>query len=264
MRYLGGKSRTAGAIADVIRPTGLWWDPFCGGLASAVALAKYGPGIVSDANAALIALYQAVRDGWDPPTEATEEEWHAAKALPDSDPRKAMLGVGCSYGGMWFSSPNVKRIRRWNRKQSYWCDDNAVGATRTALLRDVSALAQCSFQVGHFLTLDVPAGVEVVYCDPPYAGTTGYKATGPFDHAAFWARCQELAETVRVFVSEYACPVPHEEVWSRKSGCMLSGTGSGLDARADPKTHDRVERLFRVLPLAAAETWDSWLEREAA
>lgn len=247
MRYLGGKSRTAKQIAGVIQPAGPWWEPFCGGLSVSVQLAAYGPGLVSDANAALIALYTGVREGWDPPTEATEDEWRDARGLPDSDPRKAFFGFGGSYCGLWFSSPAVERKRRWNRKQNYWCDDNAVGATRNALLRDIPRLAACRLECADFFTREVPA-VEVIYCDPPYEGTTGYAATGAFDHARFWSRCQDLAANTRVFVSEYACPVPHVEVWNRPSGCMLSGVGSGLDSRADPKVNTRVERLFRVLP----------------
>ena len=237
-------------IAGVIQPRGLWWEPFCGGLSVSVQLAAYGPGIVSDANLALISLYKGVREGWDPPTEATEHEWLEARGSPDSDPRKAFFGFGCSYGAMWFSSSAVKRNRRWNRKQNYWCDDNAVGAARNSLLRDVPRLAGCDLRYLDFLTCGAPE-VEVIYCDPPYEGTAGYAATGPFDHEAFWRRCQTLAQRSRVFVSEYACPVPHEEVWSRPSGCMLSGVGSQLDARADRKVNTRVERLFRVLPLTS-------------
>jgi len=63
MRYLGGKSRIAKHIAPIVnaartpdRPK--FWDPFCGGLSMAVALAKHGPGIVSDFNPALIAEWE--------------------------------------------------------------------------------------------------------------------------------------------------------------------------------------------------------------
>lgn len=69
MYYLGGKARIAKALAAEIakhrRPGQPVWEPFCGGLNSAVA---HG-GVVhcTDACVPLIALLQAVRDGWDPP-----------------------------------------------------------------------------------------------------------------------------------------------------------------------------------------------------
>lgn len=152
-----------------------------------------------------------------------------------------------SFSGMWFRSTAVAALRLWSPRDKGWLLNDPVGAARRSLLRDVPRLAGCEIKCLDFLTCDPPE-VEVIYCDPPYEGTAGYKAVGPFDHKAFWRRCQALAQRSRVFVSEYACPVPHEEVWSRPSGCIVSRSGSGLDPRA-PKRSNRVERLFGVLPL---------------
>ncbi len=106
MRYMGGKSRIAKQIAAVIdehrQPGQLVWDAFCGGLSMSVALSKKGPVLASDACAPLIALYKAVQEGWDPPTEVSRQTYMAAKLLPDSDPMKAFCGFGCSFGGKWF------------------------------------------------------------------------------------------------------------------------------------------------------------------
>lgn len=132
MQYLGGKTRIAKAIAEIVnaeRGDRVFWEPFCGGLSVSVKLAAHGPGIVSDANPALIALYQAVRDGWDPPGHVSEEEYSAAKALPDSDPRKAFIGFGCSFGGKWFGG--YARNAR---------GDDYVGATQRSLARDLPKL----------------------------------------------------------------------------------------------------------------------------
>ena len=43
---------------------------------------------------------------------------------------------------------------------------------------------------------------SVIYCDPPYKGTTGYVTD--FDHDRFWAWVRK--QTVPVFVSEYSAP----------------------------------------------------------
>ena len=52
--------------------------------------------------------------------------------------------------------------------------------------------------------VEIPPGA-VIYCDPPYAGTSGYNGTA-FDHEAFygWARAQ--SRTHFLFVSEYSMP----------------------------------------------------------
>src|SRR5690606_2494941 len=93
VRYLGGKSRLAREIASIVNaargPGVPFWEPFCGGLSVSVQLAKAGPGIVSDASVALISLYQAVRDGWDPPESVSEAEYHQARTLPETDPLHA-------------------------------------------------------------------------------------------------------------------------------------------------------------------------------
>lgn len=269
MRYLGGKSRTAKQIAAIVSPTGLWWEPFCGGLSVSVALAAISrqAGVVSDANLAVISLYRSVQAGWVPPEggTVTVEDWHAAKLLPDTDPRKALIGIGGSYGAIWFRWPTVEKRVEWHKKQRYWNNIDPIGAAGRSVVAKVADLtaARCAFEHIDFLAPDTapPAGTEVIYCDPPYEGTTGYEdATGPFDHVAFWRRCIAFSAlqgpapgaTIRVYVSEYACPqwVPHEQVWSRSSGCMITGTGSGLDKRCDSLEGKKVrtERLFRVYP----------------
>lgn len=60
--------------------------------------------------------------------------------------------------------------------------------------------------------LDILSG-DVVYCDPPYRGTTGYK-TGTFDHDAFdtWAE-EQVTKGAQVFVSEFNAPPHWEVVW---------------------------------------------------
>lgn len=51
--------------------------------------------------------------------------------------------------------------------------------------------------------LHIPDGA-VVYCDPPYASTTGY--AGNFDHRAFYAWCRAVGRNHPLFVSEYWMP----------------------------------------------------------
>lgn len=242
MQYLGGKSRLAKEIASVVAPKGLWWEPFCGGLSVSVQLAKYGPGIVSDVNPALIALYQAVRDGWTPPTSVSREEYEAAKKLPDSDPRKAFCGFGCSFGGKWFggyADPSLGRMVRGRRTKR-----EAARATACSIVRDVARLQHGSLRCLDFLTVDPrPGAYETIYCDPPYAGATGYGTR--FSHALFWERCQQWAACgVRVFVSEYSCAVPARVAWQKRHEVCVQG-GLRNDAR--------LERLFLVLPTSAAK-----------
>lgn len=216
MRYLGGKSRIAKQLAaeiDKVRKPGQWvWEPFCGGLSMTVALSKNGPVWATDANAALIALYQAMRDGWDPPTEVSRETWEAAKRLPDSDPMKAFCGFGCSYGGAWFSAyaapqkANPAHGPNWERLTFRFEAQSARNLKRSVPC--VKALNVCDF-----LTVTPRPTECAVYCDPPYRGTAGYAAIGAFDSDAFVCAVIGWSRFTEVWVSEYAFPVGLE-VWN--------------------------------------------------
>lgn len=236
MQYLGGKTRLAKRIAAIVNAERTargasgpvpFWDPFCGGLSVSAELAKLGPGIVSDTHPALISLYRAVREGWDPPESVTEAEYAAARMLPDSDPRKAFVGFGCSFGGKWFGG--------YARQPSTGLN---FAATARRSLRRMS-LPGCAIERLDFLEIEPRTLPLVIYADPPYAGTTGYAGVSPFDSARFWDRCVAWERcSVPVFVSEYACPVEHQSHEMAHTSRL---------ARGD--THvARTERLFRVVP----------------
>jgi DNA adenine methylase len=235
MQYLGGKSRDAREIASIVnaervRRGGVpFWDPFCGGLASAVALAAGGPGIVSDLHPALVSLYQALRAGWDPPETITHEQYTAARAAPDSDPIKAFCGFGVSFGGRWFEG-----YARPNRAHPA----GYAAVARRTLLRQIGALSGCAIERLDFLAVEPRRADLVIYCDPPYTATKAYSGMPPFDASRFWARARGWAAAgVPVFVSEYACPVPSDLVREKTRQVMVGLSGGA-----------RTERLFRVLP----------------
>ncbi len=74
--------------------------------------------------------------------------------------------------------------------------------------------------------LVIPDGA-VVYCDPPYKGTEGYK-NRTFDHERFYDWCEETAKRARVFISEYDMPADRFkplESWSKAA--LMSSAGNG-------------------------------------
>lgn len=214
MRYLGGKSRIGKRIADAVAPRGVWWEPFCGGLNVTRHLATRGPGLVSDAHPALIALYEAVRAGWEPPAVVSRDVYEQAKQLPDNNPLKAFCGFALSFNSKWFAgytgAAHVQTYRKRGESEKTM-RVNPVESAARVLARDMCTLQSCVLFCSDFLEVGPVSGrIETIYCDPPYEGVTSY-STGPFPHAVFWARCQEWTHAgVRVFVSEYTCPVRHE------------------------------------------------------
>ena len=62
---------------------------------------------------------------------------------------------------------------------------------------------------------------SVIYCDPPYRGTDGYK--NEFNHERFYDWCTRQKELV--LISEYAMPKDRfTEVWNKKHRSLLSAT----------------------------------------
>lgn len=240
MKYLGGKARIGARLAPEIlqvaagRPI---WEAFCGGCNVTWHLK---PDWATDAHPALIGMYQALYAGWDPPTTLSKEEWEAAKTLPDNDPLKAFAGFGCSFSGMWFSSyageGKITVIHDSVNGDRESFVSPALGM-RKGLLRLRERAHGTRFAHVRFMDVEPYFASGLIYCDPPYAGTTGY-STGTFDHDLFWRRCQEWVQCgVDVLVSEYACPVPHELIWSLERKLEMR--------RTEGKT--RVENLFKIL-----------------
>jgi DNA adenine methylase len=236
MQYLGGKHSQAKRIVETIETrTAVRQvvEPFGGAMNVAAEFARRWWQVqVSDTHPALIAMWRAaVNDGWESPATVTEEDYRAAKALPDSDPRKAAIGFGCSFGAKYFGG--------YARSSTY---DYAGCARRSierkaAALRAISATIECR----SFFDLLIPDdGPRVLYCDPPYAGTQGY-ATGAFDHQEFWARCDQWAAAGHlVFVSEYSSP-PH---WYSILDLARQQTLRGGNLTPDLADQIRTERLF--------------------
>lgn len=222
MQYLGGKSKIAKTIVsgmlEEYPETTHVWDAFCGGLSISKAFAQAGKQVLaSDENLALISMYKAAASGWDPPI-VTEEMYHHAKTLPDTDPLKALAGFGCSFGAKWFGG--------WAR--------SAQGQDYPDIARRVVAKdAACVQRFARIDFLALPAEAEpglLIYCDPPYAGTTGYRQ-GAFNHEAFWQRCRDWVSVgVPIFVSEYTAPDDFVCVWTKEQTTKMGRT-EGLSGK---------------------------------
>ena len=62
---------------------------------------------------------------------------------------------------------------------------------------------------------------DVVYCDPPYEGTSGYGRE--FDHEAFWQWCR--TRDFPVYVSEYRAPEDFISIWCKEKRRLFNSSG---------------------------------------
>lgn len=224
MRYLGGKSRTYKEICafleSVRQPNQPFVEPFCGGcwVTQGMSGARYA----SDANEALITLYKALQSGWVPPSDVSQEAYDAYKSKQDlSDPMTAFVGFGCSFGGKWFGG-----LARSGER-------NYAANAKNSLMKQLPKIQSVRFKHQPYGNINVSGCL--IYCDPPYANTTGYGAVGQFDSEQFWQTMREWSKNNTVVVSEYTAPEDFV--------CVMS-----LETKTDMHTkagkEKRIERLF--------------------
>lgn len=82
--------------------------------------------------------------------------------------------------------------------------------------------------------LNIPPG-SVVYCDPPYASTTGYGIA--FDHKAFYSWCRAVGKRFPLFVSEYWMPPDFR--------CVAEYEVHALRG-ASTNAQTRIEKIFTI------------------
>lgn len=228
MQYFGGKQRISKELAGYMQPfvnkAEAYWEPFVGG-ASVCSKIVHDKRYASDANVALITMWKALQAGWIPPEIVTEDEYRDTKNKRDeNDPMTAFIGFGCSFAGKWYGG-----YARNKNGTNY-----ARGAKNSLRRKDVSGV---TFSAHDFAAIR-PSPNDVVYCDPPYQGTTGYGATGKFDWKRFWDWVADVScRGVIVFVSEYIAPPGFSVAWETQTKTDIRDK----DGLKSPRT----ERLFR-------------------
>jgi len=221
MRYMGGKMRLGKQLAGVIQTYNpkVYAEPFCGMFSVGKHLACQHK-VASDIHPDLILLLQAVQTGWKPPTNITEEQYNGLRNSTPSALR-GFVGFGCSFYGKFFGG---------------FARDPSMNDFGTIARNNMLKLAPViqGVELLRRSYIDYEGDADVLYCDPPYEGTTDF-SSGVFDTAQFWDWVRDRQEIV--LVSEYAAPKDFKAVWEKPiTTTMKDKTGRGCA---------RVERLFQ-------------------
>jgi len=230
MRYFGGKARIGKQIAEFINsfyvPNAVYLEPFVGGAWVMFRVDDRFRKIGSDACRPLIDLYNALLQGWQPPDDVTREMYKDAKDGKLSPELTAFIGFGCSFAGKWFGGYASTPGRNYAK--------NAKNSLNTKL----KGLQDSQFNWGSYEELIKLSPTRcVIYCDPPYAGTTGYSAVGTFDFDKFWQTMRDWSRDNVVIVSEYNAPEDFE--------CVLA-IQTKTDIRSKTGKEPRLEKLFMM------------------
>ena len=228
MRYMGGKSRISKQIAEILNSDIDKDTPFvslfCGSCAIESKV-QADVKILNDKHPYLIAMWQALQNGWTPPDVVTKEEYYHVKANMDENPALAgFVGFGCSFGGKW-----------WGGYAKDKRGDDYCGQAKRGLLKDFPGVQSATFTCLDYHDVEIPDGA-VVYCDPPYANTTGY-TVGQFDTNEFWDYMCQLSKQCDVYISEESAPDDFECIWSKEKVRTLE--------KSDNVGRVKVEKLFK-------------------
>lgn len=241
MKYMGSKARHAKALLPIIlasrREDQIYVEPFVGG-GNVINKVPQGAGrLASDSNGLMVTLLdQLGNHGWTPPETLTEAEWSAIRHIKPVTPAERALHAFCATGpcfsGKWWGG--------WARGNNDRGEPrDYVRESRTYTLKGAPGLRGVKFTAGDYQDLDVPQGA-LVYCDPPYAGTTAYSGAGhKWDADRFWQWCDDLIDTLdcTVFVSEYRAPPHWPSVWEKQARSDLSVTKTDLKRETEHLFH---------------------------
>jgi len=207
MKYMGSKNRIAKYILPIMlehrAPEMTWVEPMVGGgnMIDKVEGKRIGADINPHIIDALITIRDCVNELPKDKTEFTEAEYKGLRKSDDYK-HKGYAGFAFSYGGKWLGG--------WRRdkmgKRDYINEAYRNALKQSDKIKDVKLL--------NYSYRELPLNTDkaLIYCDPPYEGTTKYK--NDFDHADFWEWCREMSDRGhKVFVSEYNAPDDFECVW---------------------------------------------------
>jgi DNA adenine methylase len=232
VQYLGGKFRLKAEISNFIADIhansdyGTYVEPFAGGLwvFSEVSQKIKAKKIAYDICYPLINLYQNIQDGLEIPDIIDEDYYNSLNGSRDeNDPLLAFVGFGCSFSGKYFGG--------YARSS----DRNYAKNAKNSLLKKFKFLDGVEFKCENYLNLR-PEN-SLIYCDPPYFGTTQYDYCKDFDHELFWGIMEQWKKQGnKVIVSEYMC-------MSSKFECVLE-MPTKTDMHTNTGKSNRVECLF--------------------
>lgn len=193
MQYQGSKNRLAKQLLSAIPRNGeAWVEPMVGGCGMMRHVT--GQRIGADNNKYIISFWKAIQSGWEPPTTLTREEYdHIKLNIDQYDPALvAFAGIGCSFGAKWFGG-----YAKAN-------DKDYVAISHRSCLKVRRAIEGVEFVYSSYKDLEIPAN-SIIYADPPYADTSGYKEQ--FNHDEFWDWCrQKFRQGHQIYISEYKAP----------------------------------------------------------
>lgn len=205
MKYMGSKRRIAKHILPIMIEEAdrhgitKWVEPFVGGANLIDKVPDRFQRVGYDFNEHVIFALNDIRDRASYLPEHCTEDYY--KAIKGTDPAvfTSWIRFVCSFGGVFDSSYAREKPQSKSAIDRGFVRNFAAEGKRNAIKQ--SPLIQ-GVDFIHTDYRELSFSDSLIYCDPPYQNTSGYK-TGDFNHDEFFDWCRDQAKNNIVFISEY-------------------------------------------------------------
>lgn len=243
MKYLGGKHQNGRYIANILyhlappEDVDGYLEPFCGSLGVFKHMTNYKKSIGSDIHPDLIKLWKEVKSNIfiPPKTKITNKAWEKAKKLKSPNAMKAFIGFGCSFGGIFFIG-NAQKYDKQNKRDFRQEAINSINKMKPMIQKKNVLFKNKSYDKY------TPKSM-LIYCDPPYIGTTKYKGIKQFDHDKFWETMRKWSKNNIVLISEERAPKDFICIWEKKKRRTLLKTSKTKNNKINKRFYSS-EKLF--------------------
>ena len=233
---MGSKNRLSKNLVPIIQSyiddgCNGYLEPFVGG-ANVIDKIKCDKKYGCDKHKYLIAFLQALSNGYEPPYDISEEEYKYIKTHQDEFEDKFLgyVGFQLSYGAKWFDT--FRRDKQGKRNYAHEAYRN--------VMKQASNLKNIKFNCLDFRDINSNIINYVIYCDPPYKGTSKY-SINDFPYDEFYQWCIDMSKNNVVLISEYNMPDQFECIWEKDYKCLLYSSKNKNDDK-----NNRVEKLWKV------------------
>lgn len=233
MKYMGSKNRIAKHLLPIMlaecEKHGItkWVEPFVGGANMIDKVPDSFERVGYDLNNHVIHALIDIRDNVDKLPDAVSESQYKELFGLNPAPTSSWIRFMLSFGGKFENG----YAREKGSDETTFC-----GYGKRNAIKQSPKIQNVQFICDSYENLDFENCL--IYCDPPYAGTSSYK-TGAFDHDKFFNWCRQQAKSNIVFVSEYNAPDDFECVWRGE-------IKTNFASQRKTATHNAMEKLFRV------------------
>lgn len=211
MAYLGGKAKNSNHIITVLNDpifdNSDYLEPFmgyCHILRRVVNKKSYS---ASDANPLVVSLFKGIQKKLPIPPISKKRYYTLKGETNNYSFERAVACFTMSYNGKAWGG-----YVRNNKKSPSFLKTGKLMDYRKQRINYYKSLQENPTFMKTKISLrsysDIKPISKLIYCDPPYQGTTAYDTsdTGEFDHTSFWEMMRKWSRNNIVFISEYNAP----------------------------------------------------------